>query len=65
VSAETTLEMVERHVRQSERHIARQHEMIAEMKRDGHNTDSARDFLRLLLISQASHNAHLARLKLN
>ena len=60
---ETELQMVQRHVRQGEAHVARQHEIVAELRERGHPTDMAvvllgefEDLLRL-------HEAHLARLE--
>jgi hypothetical protein len=60
--AETEREMVERHVRQGERHVARQREIIAELGRDGHSTAVARDLLILFEWTLAQHRAHLAEL---
>lgn len=34
--SETTLEMTERHVRESEARVARQEALLAELQRDGH-----------------------------
>lgn len=60
--AETELEMVERHVRQGERHVARQREILAELGRDGHPTAFARDLLALYEWTLAQHRAHLNEL---
>lgn len=39
------LSQAERHVLDGERHVARQRELVAELERDGHDTQQARDFL--------------------
>ena len=59
---ETELEMVERHVREGERHVARQREILAELGRDGHPTAIARDLLVLFEWTLAQHRAHLNEL---
>jgi hypothetical protein len=60
--AETELEMVERHVRQGERHVARQREILAELGRGGHSTAFARDLLVLFEWTQLQHRIHLDKL---
>ena len=59
---ENALAMTERHIREAEAHIARQHEIIAEMDRDGHDevAGKAREFLVLLeenLLMAREHHA--------
>lgn len=53
----------DRHVAQGERHIARQHQLIAELERDGHDTTSAIEFLSTLEQTQAMHIAHRDRIR--
>ena len=60
---ETDLEMAERHVRTGERQVARQRELIVELSEDGHATESAEAFLRILESMQEEHVAHLQRLR--
>jgi hypothetical protein len=43
------------HVAEGERHIRRQREIIAELERDGHNTEVARELLATLEVMQKSH----------
>jgi hypothetical protein len=62
MQAETELEMVERHVREGERHVARQREILAELGRDGHPTAVARDLLILFEWTLAQHLEHLDKL---
>ena len=59
---ETELEMVERHVRQGERHVLRQHQIIAELGRDGRPTQVARDLLVLFEWTLLQHREHLDKL---
>jgi hypothetical protein len=57
------LERAEQHVALSERHISRQRELIAELERDGHDTQLAAELLSTLEESQAAHIADRNRLK--
>jgi ribosomal 50S subunit-associated protein YjgA (DUF615 family) len=58
------LETAKRHVTEGAAHIARQRQLIAELRRDGHDT-LARDgetLLETLQASQRLHEEHLERL---
>jgi hypothetical protein len=62
-------EMLKRHLAQTEEHIAtgdkniaRQRDVIAQLERDGHDTASARSFLREFEQLQALHIAERERL---
>ena len=48
----------ERHIALSNRHVARQIEIINELKRDGHSTDLALDVLATYRAVHASHLSH-------
>jgi len=65
ISLETELEMVSRHVCESDRRIARQHQIIADLRAKNRSTVLAEDILVLLEESQALHEAHLKRLTAN
>lgn len=54
---------VERHVATCRRHITRQTEIIAELERQGSDTQSARDLLAQFESIQALHTAHRDRLR--
>ena len=61
--------MVERHLKETEQHImlglkhlTRQHEIIAELRRDGHDTVQAEELLVTLEQSQELHNTTRARI---
>jgi hypothetical protein len=56
------LAMAERHVAEGERHIKRQREIIAELGRNGHDTQRARELLGLFKELQTSHTADRDRL---
>jgi hypothetical protein len=58
-----TLELVEKHVLQSERNIARQKELIAEMSALGVDVSSHRDTLANFEETQGLHTDHVGRLK--
>lgn len=60
---ETYLEMVERHVREGQKHIARQAEIIEERRRLGFSTHSSEDLLKTFEATQALHCEHLERLR--
>ncbi len=60
---ETELEMVQRHVREGEIHIKRQHEIIARLKAGDHSTDEAEMLLAQFEDLQRQHKAHLARIE--
>ena len=59
---ETELEMVERHIRQGERHVSRQHEIIAEMDCRGQWTGVAEDLLLNFEFCLRGHKAHLEQI---
>ena len=59
---ETELEMVRRHVREGYGHIARQREIIAELRASGRSIVLAEALLATFLTAQAAHEAHLARI---
>ena len=52
---ETELEMVERHVRDGENRVSRQHEIIAQLRDEGRNTDLSETFEATLVL----HRQHL------
>jgi hypothetical protein len=54
--------MAERHVAEGKRHIKRQHEIIAELGRNGHDTQRSRGLLKQFEGTQTSHIAHRDRL---
>ena len=62
---ETELEMVQRHVRQGERHVARQLEIIADMQFRKQPTGSAENLLFNFDRSLRAHKAHLEQLTSN
>ena len=55
--------MVERHVLQGRKHIARQLEIIEELRLKGHPTGEAARLLVLFENLQRQHQAHLERLQ--
>jgi len=57
--------MTERHVAEGGRHIKRQHEIIAELSCNGHDTQRAREQLGLFEELQTSHTADRDRLAKN
>jgi hypothetical protein len=57
------LAKAEQAVADSERHIARQKELIAELERDGHSGQAARELLAQFESVQAVHIAHRNRLR--
>lgn len=59
---ETDLEMAQRHVRQGEKRVARQQEIIADIIARNQPTDVADAFLVNLESSLDTHHRHLARL---
>ena len=64
-AAETELEMVQRHVRQGERHVSRQLEIIADMQILNQPTSSAENLLFSFDRSLRGHKAHLEQLTEN
>ena len=59
---ETELEMVERHVREGERHVSRQREIVRELFDHNHPTQLAEQLLVAFEQTLLDHRAHLARL---
>lgn len=57
------LAQAERHVAEGERRIARQRELVAELARDGHDTDQATQLLRQFEELQALHVVDRDRLR--
>lgn len=51
------------HIAEGERHIRRQREIVAHLKRDGHNASLASDLLETLEQLQESHIATRDRIK--
>ena len=62
---ETELEMVQRHVRQGERHVSRQIEIIADIKFCKQPTSSAENMLFSFDRSLRVHKSHLDQLASN
>jgi hypothetical protein len=62
ITIERYLAEAERHVALGEQHVARQRKIVAELERDGHDTAQARELLRVLEGTQASHVSHRDRL---
>jgi hypothetical protein len=56
------LAMTARHVAEGERLIERQHEIIAGLGRNGHDTQMARELLKQFEETQTSHIEHRDRL---
>jgi FixJ family two-component response regulator len=59
---ETELEMVERHVREAERHVLRQRQIIEQLLEGHHSTALAEQLLTEFEQTLHDHRAHLARL---
>ena len=62
---ETDLEMVQRHVREGEGHLANQRALIARLKTSGLPTDEAEAVLDVFKEVQRHHEAHCRRLEGN
>ena len=62
---ETELEMVKRHVRQGERHVSRQLEIIADMTLRNQPTTVAKSLLLNFELSLRAHKAHLQHILSN
>ena len=60
---ETRLEMAERHVREGERHVANQREILEHLSEHGHSTELAERLLSNLEGLLAMHREHLARIR--
>lgn len=61
-SSETEIEMVQRHIRQGEEHVARQGEIVAGLPPDSALAKTAHQLLAQFEETLESHRAHLARL---
>lgn len=59
---ETTLQMVQRHVRQGEVLVLRQRKLVAKIIDAGRDPDEAESILVMLENSQDQHVAHLERI---
>lgn len=63
------LARAERHIREGERHLLRQREIVAELERHGHGrsrtASTARDILHTFEQAQSAHLNHRVRLKLD
>jgi hypothetical protein len=57
------LEEARRHQTIGERHFARQHEIIVELQRDGHDTTEAKKLCAQFLIMQSMHIDHSKQLE--
>ena len=57
------LELAERHVAEGAQHLARQHDLIAALARDGHDTTSALELLRTFEDAQAHHIENRDRIR--
>jgi len=62
--AETELEMVERHVREGARQVARQAEIVADLRARGYPSEIAEALLARFQEVQRLHQAHLCRISL-
>lgn len=56
---ETDREMAERHVREAENHVARQSEVVEQLRIDGHDTKLAEELLVQFEAVLAEHKQHL------
>jgi hypothetical protein len=64
MAGETALELVEQHIRESEAHIARQKEVIEELRRDGEPTEAAESLLRIFEETLAAQQRRADQLRL-
>ena len=60
---EDHLAMAERHVAEAKAHTARQREILAELKRDGHDTGLAEKLLHSFIAMEEAHIADRDRLR--
>ena len=56
---ETEIEMAERHVRQGQAHVARQSELVEQLRVDGHDTRQAEELLTEFEAILTEHRKHL------
>jgi hypothetical protein len=61
MQVETELEMVHRHIREGIAGIARQREIIADLRGAGHSTETPEKLLARYERAQLCHEAHFAR----
>lgn len=61
--AETELEMVERHIRAGERHVANQQEIVAFLRSHNYPSEQAEELLVNLTDLLRLHREHLVRLQ--
>jgi hypothetical protein len=59
---ESEVEMVRRHVREGERHLSRQCEIVQKLRDGNHSTELAEELLIAFEQSLLAHRTHLARL---
>ena len=64
-TSETEIEMVERHVREAEEHVARQREIVDRLLPSGEVAEMARSLLIQYEETLSLQRAHLARLRGN
>jgi hypothetical protein len=57
------LEQAERHVAEGKGHIKRQRRIIVELRRDGHDTKTAEELLKVLLQTQTTHERMCDRVR--
>lgn len=60
---ETELQMAERHVRQGEVNVARQGQLIEQLRIDGHDTREAEELLAEFEAIFTEHKKHLERIR--
>lgn len=60
---ETELEMAERHVLEGEIHVARQYDLLEQLRIDGHDTKQAEALLAEFEAILAEHKQHLASIR--
>ena len=63
MQVETEFDMVHRHIREGIAGIARQRDIIADLRGAGHSTETPEKLLALYERVQLCHEAHLARLE--
>jgi hypothetical protein len=60
---ETELEMAERHVREGAAHVARQKELLEQLRRDGHDDTQAEELLTVFEATLQEHRDDLERIR--
>ena len=63
MTGETDRAMVERHIREGHKQLARQREIVAEQDPASPHAETSRKLLRTMEQTQEAHEAHLARIK--